>query len=181
MEKKIFVNWALPLGLTIGFFIFALLAVLFLFPAFHTEKWIIYGTFTLGPIISYVSLTKVSPLILIIHNNTATFIGLPWVFRIRRDKLARVMIRTYGFGFIPKNPKDYRWASMEDKGELKGYKVLRFWNLKAWGELITFLKPDEIVINWPALKEKEKSYILEKIAELEESNPKGDYKHDSMP
>lgn len=58
------------------------------------------------------------------------------------------------------------------------YKIFPFWNLKAWGELILFLKPEEIVINWPALKDREKTYIRSKIAELKSE---GENNHDLMP
>jgi len=61
MEKKIFFNWAIPLGLTIGFFIFGLIAIFFLFPVFHSAKWIIWGTFILGSLLSSSVVTLVSP------------------------------------------------------------------------------------------------------------------------
>jgi len=180
MEKKIFFNWVIPLSLTSGFFIFVLITIFFLIPVFHSAKWIIWGTFILGSLLSSIVLTLVSPLILIIHGDTATFIGIPWVFRIKRERVKGVVIKNYGFEFLPINPKDYHWIYTYKEGEFKGYKKLTFGNLKAWGELMGFLWPvaEGININWDVMKDKEKNYILKRIEELKEA---GELKHDTMP
>ena|GEM_PF-4134338 len=169
--KKTFVNWALITIFVIGYPMIILIFSLVFFPLFHSPPWIVWGTLILGPLLTFITISLVSPLILIIHGDTATFIGLPWVFRIRRDKLARVMIINYGFAFIPKDSSDYRFVQKGEEDVVKGYKILKFWNLKAWGELILFLRPEQMMIDWPSLKDKEKNYILKKVGELGESNP----------
>ena len=133
-----------------------------------TGTWTIWG----ADIIAIFVVTRIAPIFLIIHGDTATFIGPPWVFRIRRDKLADLIVENYRISFLPNYPKDYRWAYKVEKGaEMEGYKGIGFVNLKAIGALIDLLQPppSKMIIHWEFLNEKARKYLIKKLSELEQN------------
>ena len=170
MEKKTFINWAVVAIFVIGYPIIIVLFSLVFFPLLHSPPWIVWGTLILGPLVTFIAITLVSPLFLIIHGDTATFIGIPWVFRIRRDKLADVVFENYRILFLPNNPGDYRWVyKLKEGTDMDGHKMIGFANLKAIGALIDLLQPppSKMIIHWEFLNEKAKRYFARKLEEME--------------
>ncbi len=166
MNKNIYFNWTILFTLVAGLGIFDIFAWYFLFPMFESPQWIIWGTYILGTIIGVLGLSLVSPFLLIITStkNLANFIGFPWIFKIKKDKLERVSIITYGIAFLPKNGY-YRYMMSSKNGRYKGWKIIKFPNLKGWGALIEFFNDmnPQIDINWDALNDEKEEYIREKL------------------
>ena len=166
LKKRIFFNWVITVGIVIALLIFSIFGFFFLFPTFNSANWIIWGTFILGTSLALITFSRVSPLILVLNENTITFIGIPWIFRMKRENMEKVVIRNWGFEFIPKHKKDYRWVYTWKEGKYSGYKGISFGSLGGWGALINFFKPNnpQIDIKWKVLSKKAKRYIQNELS-----------------
>lgn len=151
----------------------AILFIIFIIsPFIYDTLWIILSAIIIGILILTIMVSRSYPYVLILKRDTALFIGFPWVFQIRREKMEQVIIANYGFWFIPKNKNDYRWGYTWKKGKLKDYKHIGFLNLEAWGAIIEFLNPviTGSIIDLEPLKEKEISYIEKRMSQINTKN-----------
>ncbi|MGM0510199.1 MAG: hypothetical protein ACQESD_03625 [Thermoplasmatota archaeon] len=92
--KKMYVNWIFLLGIAIAGIIFELIAHFLLFDLFNSSNLIRLITYFGLPLLPLITFSIVSPILLIIDSgsNHFYFIGFPWIFKIKKDKLERVSI-----------------------------------------------------------------------------------------
>ncbi|UCE72839.1 MAG: hypothetical protein JSV56_07325 [Methanomassiliicoccales archaeon] len=163
--EKLYINWLPIIMIPVGLIIFAIFGFLILFPVANSPDWIIWGTFILSGITLSIWISFILPFVLIIRDDVAIFIGFPWVNKIKREKLRKVIINKYSFSFIPKVRTDYKFVYNSKYEKYKGYKYIGFYNLEAWGDLIVFFKPlnPGIDIKWEVLTDREREYIQDKL------------------
>jgi len=170
--RGIYINWGLIFALSVIISVGTFLSVSFVFPVFQASSTFILVALILASLLPAVNFSRLAPFVFLVNEgrNIAFFIGLPWFFKIELNEIEGVIIRNYGVWILPKEKQSLRWMVSADSDLTENYKMLQFWTLKGWGGLIEFFAPliSEFDVNWDGLKEKEKSYILKKIGELEE-------------
>lgn len=118
------------------------------------------------PFLPIITFSIISPLVLRIKTTSKSFyiFGMPWIFKIEKEKLEKISIITYGIAFLPKNGH-YKYMKSSKSGRYEGWKIIKFPNLKGWGALIDFFKDmnPAVDINWDALNEEKENYIRKKL------------------